>query len=726
MSRRKLVNNFFSRFFKQGKPNLKNADTKMTQSTAIERQFKLFRLRFDFWILLGFILGIMTNGVILSQEITTNGLSKGEFIELQTDSGVWTASENSAAIIVPPNQSRTSLHFWGTGEQFLCYSLSQPQKLDSVMLDVERWTSAAPFELNVEAEFVEPEKGRIWKNVLKLDAATPVGFDKVYRIAINGTVDALRFHCSAPEKMGILLHGMTFIDQGPMTLEGVRLVETQPVEPILISTDGKPRSTKVATIEITTKRSEKPLKLSSLPLFLSEASFLAKIDIQWNSETIPVQTEWKNGPNLISFSPNDLELQPGKNILSVLVVPSEKANPDETIRIGVSSPEISLTDQNSQASTKDVIAPVYLEPFKFDPEPLEYSFGVLIRDLGQDGVNGYRIPALAKSKKGTLLAVYDIRRRHCNDLPADIDIGCSRSFDQGKTWQPMQIVMDFKGEDETKEGVGDPAILVDDQTGRIWVGGLWAHNGYSTEASLPNLDPETSGQFVLTYSDDDGETWAEPFSITQQAAPGKDWRILFQGPGMGITMRDGTLVFPAQFIDKDKIWFSTIVWSNDSGKTWNCGTGARPGTCEAQVVELNDGSLMINMRNFEGRARSVAITKDLGKTWTEHPTSMKALPEPICQASLLRVASVLDGDDSNILAFFNPCSTKARVDMTLQFSFDEGNSWTKSLLINKNNCWGYSCMEMLDKETIALLYETCGGLIFQKVDLTNIKSSSKE
>lgn len=78
---------------------------------------------------------------------------------------------------------------------------------------------------------------------------------------------------------------------------------------------------------------------------------------------------------------------------------------------------------------------------------------------------------------------------------------------------------------------------------------------------------------------------------------------------------------------------------------WSIGTGAKSKTTEAQIVELADHSLMLNMRDDrgsgpEGRngtgARSVAITNDMGKTWTEHPTSRKALPEPVCMASLIK------------------------------------------------------------------------------------------
>ncbi|MBP5621232.1 MAG: exo-alpha-sialidase [Thermoguttaceae bacterium] len=230
---------------------------------------------------------------------------------------------------------------------------------------------------------------------------------------------------------------------------------------------------------------------------------------------------------------------------SLWASPSELAAPDLKVNIGVQS----LTVDGQKT--------------KIEKAPIEYRFGVLIRDSNWDGVDTYRIPALARTNAGTLIAAYDARYDDARDLPANIDVAYSRSFDGGKSWEPMRLALDFKGEDEAKEGVGDPSILVDPKTGRIWIAALWAHNGKSLAQSEPGLKLETSGQLVLTYSDDDGATWSEPRNITAEVASGKNWRVLFQGPGSGIVTRKGTLIFPAQFLDENRGFFSTIVWSDD-------------------------------------------------------------------------------------------------------------------------------------------------------------------
>jgi len=358
------------------------------------------------------------------------------------------------------------------------------------------------------------------------------------------------------------------------------------------------------------------------------------------------------------------------------------------------------------------------------PETQGVSEPFALRSHGDDGADTYRIPGLVTTNQGTLVAVYDIRRNGAVDLQEDVDIGMNRSTDGGDTWEPMKVIMDmgeWGGLPNEQNGIGDPAVLVDRLTGTIWVAAVWAH-GHPGErnwwASKPGMEPKQTSQLMLVKSEDDGITWSDPINITSQIKDPK-WHLLLQGPGKGITMSDGTLVFPAQFKDENEMPHSTIIYSHDRGKTWNIGTGAKSNTTESQVVELDDGSLMLNMRDNRGGSRSVYTTNDMGQTWSEHPTSRSALPEPVCMASLIRHS--YKGQD--YLLFSNPNSTERREKMTIKLSKDMGNTWPEQyqVLLDSGAGRGYSCMTSIDEETIGILYEgSQADLVFQKMKITEL------
>lgn len=92
-----------------------------------------------------------------------------------------------------------------------------------------------------------------------------------------------------------------------------------------------------------------------------------------------------------------------------------------------------------------------------DPE-LSYVF-----KAGDDNYKSFRIPAIVATKKGTLLAFAEGRVNHSGDH-GDIDIVAKRSNDGGKTWSKLIMVRD-----NGKHVAGNPAPVVDQQTGRIYL-----------------------------------------------------------------------------------------------------------------------------------------------------------------------------------------------------------------------------------------------------------------
>ncbi|MEG1562616.1 MAG: sialidase family protein [Bacteroides sp.] len=359
---------------------------------------------------------------------------------------------------------------------------------------------------------------------------------------------------------------------------------------------------------------------------------------------------------------------------------------------------------------------------------IEHRMGVGVRHAGDDGSAAFRIPGLATTNKGTLLGVYDVRYNNSVDLQEHVDVGLSRSIDGGQTWEKMRLPLafgEYDGLPAAQNGVGDPSILVDTQTNTAWVVAAWTHgmgNKRAWWSSHQGMDLNHTAQLVLSKSEDDGQTWSAPINITEQVKD-PSWYFLLQGPGRGITMSDGTLVFPIQFIDSTRVPNAGIMYSKDRGTTWHLHNYARTNTTEAQVAEVTPGVLMLNMRDNRGGSRAVATTTDLGKTWTDHVSSRKALQESVCMASLISVKAKDNALNKDILLFSNPNTTKGRHSITIKASLDGGVTWLTEhqLLLDEGDNWGYSCLTMIDKETIGILYESSvAHMTFQAIKLKDL------
>ena len=432
------------------------------------------------------------------------------------------------------------------------------------------------------------------------------------------------------------------------------------------------------------------------------------------------------------------QLALGANYFWVSVELNENANLHN--KIGVALSKVEFSDNT------------YLRP---NPETskTKQRIGTAVRKHMDDNVHTYRIPGLATTNNGTLLAVYDARRQSSRDLQGDMDIGVSRSTDGGNTWEPMRIGLDMKewgGLPEKFNGVSDACILVDENSDRIFLAGLWMHgvinddgkwvegltsdstnwnHQWRTKGSQPGFGVKQTSQFLIATSTDDGITWSDPVNITTMCKK-EEWWLWAPAPGQGITLKDGTLVFPTQGRDKDGETFSNITFSIDGGDNWITSSPAFKNTTENMVVQLSDGSLMLNARynpnrnnQGDGNGRVVVTTKDLGNTWEEHPTSRSVLIESTCMASIHKHVYHENGEEKSILLFTNPNTKTGRHHMTIKVSFDDGKTWPEEfwMLLDEGNSRGYSCLTSVNEQTIGILYEgSRADMVFESIPLDEI------
>ncbi len=132
---------------------------------------------------------------------------------------------------------------------------------------------------------------------------------------------------------------------------------------------------------------------------------------------------------------------------------------------------------------------------------------------------------------------------------------------------------------------------------------------------------------------------------------------------------------------------------------------------ESKVIELTDGSWMVNSRVSKLGMRYIHCSKDEGKTWTSYPDS--ALLDPACNASIIRYQP--KNSENSYLIFSNAGDPKNRVNLSLKVSTDEGKTWSKNKVIYAGRT-AYSSMTVLPNGSI--------GVVFEKDDYQEITFTS--
>lgn len=334
-------------------------------------------------------------------------------------------------------------------------------------------------------------------------------------------------------------------------------------------------------------------------------------------------------------------------------------------------------------------------------QPLYATTDLFERDTG--GYTVYRIPGLCVTPGGVALAWTEARQGRGGDWDA-IDIVMRRSFDCGATWDDPRCVVDHR-----TYGPGplhNFNSIVDTTTGEVHF--LFCYN-YARAFYMKTAD--------------DGATFTEPVDITasfEQFRPEYDWGVLAIGLPMGIQLRSGRLLVPVWMsLSKTKAHVPNrcaTIYSDNHGATWQRGElvpDIVPNNSETVAVELEDGAVLLNIRNRAGvRRRVISVSKNGISGWSV-PQIDPALREPTCEASLLRYSWASRGR-SRIL-FCNPDNDegkdakgseffRVRRNLTVKMSYDECRTWPVSRVIEPGLS-GYSALAICPDRSILCLFE---------------------
>lgn len=314
----------------------------------------------------------------------------------------------------------------------------------------------------------------------------------------------------------------------------------------------------------------------------------------------------------------------------------------------------------------------------------------------------YRIPGVIYTKNGTVVT-YCEQRESLDDWSA-INIVAKVSEDSGQNWSEDIVIVNGISEGKT---VNNPVMIAD---------GSRIHLLYDVEYGLE----EKNGGVYYCYSEDEGYTWSKSVPILLDRA---DYNVFAMGPGHGILTSKGRLIVPVWMVRKDAgsereshhPGSVSTIYSDDHGATWKMGeeipTGLVTDPNESTIVELSDGTFLMNIRNqvdyeYEySKDENGSVNQKEVEEWNNKKyraisysntgidgwSAMQYdedLPDPVCFGSLCSY-------DEDCILFVNCDSQKAREYLTIRVSEDNGKTWEKKATITEKG--GYADL-IVDKD----------------------------
>lgn len=334
---------------------------------------------------------------------------------------------------------------------------------------------------------------------------------------------------------------------------------------------------------------------------------------------------------------------------------------------------------------------------------------------GKGGHAVYRIPAVARTPDGRLLAFAEARGSQA-DIGTNVLV-MRTSDDDGRTWDAMRTVAALDG-----RSLNNPcavALAEGSARGRVLLAFQSYPAGAHEHAVAAGIDgPETCHAHVIA-SDDGGRTWTAPADITRSVKRPPPVNTLASGPGRAIELHGGAhrgrVVVPfnqGPYGD----WRVYMALSDDAGRTWAMGDIAPEDGAghanEVQVAERADGTLVLAARQFGGGSRrKVATSADGGATWS----ALRAAPDLVDPSCMGGLAALRGG---TLLACTGPDDAKARRAGILWISADGGATWPRRVPVFAGS-FAYSVPVELGDGTVGVLFERdgCTRIGFVPVDV---------